>query len=65
MGFELITCPEAGCTEQAEIVHEELWPSTSGGVFMAKVVGVCGHWFLMPAWQSELAAYANEFPLAS
>jgi hypothetical protein len=65
MAFEIITCPENGCSEQAEIVDEQLWPSTSGGVFMAKVVGVCGHWFLMPAWQLELAEYAGEFPLAS
>ena len=65
MAIDLIMCPEPGCHGQAEIVDEEMWPSTSGGVFMAKVVGACGHWFLMPAWQLQLGAYANEFPLAS
>lgn len=65
MAINLIMCPEAGCHAQAEIVAEELWPSTSGGVFMAKVIGACGHWFLMPAWQLELGAYVAEFSIAS
>jgi len=65
MAVEFITCPETGCCEAAEIVEEQLWPSTSGGVFMAKVVGVCGHCFLMPAWGLQLGDHAGEFPLAS
>ena len=65
MAINLTICPETDCTQPAEILEEQLWPSTSGGVFMAKVVGSCGHWFLMPAWQVELADYATEFPLAS
>lgn len=65
MSVNLTICPDPGCTAQAEIVDEQLWPSTGGGVFMAKVIGVCGHWFLMPAWQVELGAFAHEFPLAS
>jgi hypothetical protein len=65
MAFEPITCPAPGCNEQAEIVEEHLWPSTSGGVFMAKVVGVCRHWFLMPARRLQLSDHGAEFPLAS
>jgi hypothetical protein len=65
MAINFILCPDPGCDSQAEVVSEDLWPSTTGGVFMAKVVGVCGHWFLMPAWQLELTEHASEFPLAS
>jgi hypothetical protein len=54
MDIRLIGCPEEGCGLPAEVVHEEMWPSTDGGLMMAKVVGTCGHWFLMPAWKLDL-----------
>jgi hypothetical protein len=56
MDVKITGCPETGCSAPAEVVEEELWPSTNGGVLMAKVVGSCGHWFLMPAWQLDLGS---------
>ncbi len=54
MSTHFTICPEPGCQAAASIEREEMWPSTDGGVIMAKVIGVCGHWFLMPAWQLDL-----------
>lgn len=48
MELKLTVCPESGCDAPADVVSEDLWPSTDGGIVMAKVVGSCGHWFLMP-----------------
>jgi hypothetical protein len=47
-------CPERGCHAPAEVVDSQTWASTDGGLVMVKVIGVCGHWFLMPAEQLEL-----------
>lgn len=49
MELKLTVCPESECDAPAEAISEDLWPSTDGGIVMAKVVGCCGHWFLMPA----------------
>ncbi len=54
MTGKYIGCPESGCASPSEVVDEELWPSTGGGVMMARVVGVCGHNFLMPAWKLDV-----------
>lgn len=54
MDAKFIECPENGCGSPAEVVDEELWPSTGGGLMMAKVAGVCGHNFLMPAWKLDI-----------
>lgn len=54
MEFKFTSCPEDGCNAHSEVVEEEMWPSTNGGMIMAKVIGVCGHWFLMPAWKLNL-----------
>ncbi len=54
MDAKFIACPEAGCDRPAEVVQEDMWPSTQGGLVMAKVVGACGHNFLMPAWKLDL-----------
>lgn len=65
MTTNFTTCPEPNCITPAAIEGEEMWPSTSGGMMMAKVVGACGHWFMMPAWQLDLAEVVAEFRLAS
>jgi hypothetical protein len=52
--MKLIECPERDCSAPAEVIDEEIWPSTQGGLMMARVEGTCGHRFLMPAWQLEL-----------
>jgi hypothetical protein len=54
MDMKLTECPERGCTAPAEVIEEDLWPSTQGGLMMAKVEGSCGHRFLMPAWKLDL-----------
>lgn len=54
MNMKLTQCPEEGCDAHSEVVDEQMWPSTHGGVIMAKVIGVCGHVFVMPAWQLDL-----------
>lgn len=54
MRFNPTKCPEPACDAPAEIVEEHMLPSTTGGMIMAKVIGLCGHWFMMPAWQLDL-----------
>ncbi len=54
MSGRFIGCPEIGCSSPAEIVSEELWPSTDGGMVMARIFGACGHNFLLPAEKLEV-----------
>ncbi len=54
MHMKVVECPEQDCTAPAEVIDEEMWPSTQGGMMMGRVEGTCGHRFLMPAWQLDL-----------
>ena len=55
MSLRYVGCPEPGCDAPSAVIDEEMWSSTTGGLVMAKVMGSCGHGFLMPAWKLDLA----------
>ena len=51
MAITITSCPEHGCGAPAELIDHVAMTSTDGEVVMVRVVGVCGHRFVMPhAW---------------
>lgn len=54
-------CPSPGCEAAATVERHDLWPSTDGEVLMAKVIGVCGHWFNLPASALDLSPVVDWF----
>ena len=51
MAITITSCPEHGCGAPAEVIDQLEFASTDGDVVMARVIGACGHRFVMPlAW---------------
>jgi hypothetical protein len=48
MAITITSCPELGCDAPAELIDEVAMTSTDGEVVMVRVVGACGHRFVMP-----------------
>jgi hypothetical protein len=48
MTIVVTSCPQAGCDAPAELIDEVVMTSTDGEVVMVRVVGSCGHRFVMP-----------------
>ena len=51
MAITITSCPEHGCGTPAEVIEQLELASTDRDVVMARVIGACGHRFVMPlAW---------------
>jgi hypothetical protein len=48
MAITITSCPEHGCGAPAELIDEVAMTATDGEVIMVRVVGACGHRFVMP-----------------